>query len=61
MKKAATATTQKRSAIIPKSVDKGSFLLENEIRFSNLQNKLLWITILNLKFEILAHNWKQLI
>ena len=40
---------------------KGDFLSESEIRFSNLQNKLLQITILNLKFEIPAHNSKQLI
>ena len=40
---------------------KGAFFSESEIRFSNLQNKLLQITILNLKFEIPAHNSKQLI
>ena len=34
---------------------------ESEIRFSNLQNRLLQITILNLKFEIPAQNSKQLI
>ena len=37
------------------------FFLESEIRFSNLQNKLLQITFLNLKFEIPAYNSKQLI
>ena len=42
-------------------VIKGSFFSESEIRFSNLQNKLLQINILNLKFEIPAHNSKQLI
>ena len=34
---------------------KGGFFSEGEIRFSNLQNRLLQITILNLKFEIPAH------
>ena len=43
------------------SEPKGGFFSESEIRFSNLQNKLLQITILNLKFEIPAHNSKQLI
>ena len=33
---------------------KGGFFSEGEIRFSNLQNRLLQITILNLKFEIPA-------
>ena len=43
---------------------KGGFFSENEVHFSNLQiskKKLLQITILNLKFEIPAHNSKQLI
>ena len=40
---------------------KGGFLSESEIRFLNLQNKLLQITSLNLEFEISVHNSKQLI
>ena len=40
---------------------KGGFFSESEIQFSNLQNKLLQITILNLKSEIPAHNSKHLI
>ena len=41
---------------------KGGIFSESEIRFSNLQKKLLQITVyLNLKFEIPAHNSKQLI
>ena len=43
------------------SLPKGGFFSESDICFSNLQNKLLQITILNLKFEIPAHNSKQLI
>ena len=45
--------------IIFASAVKGGFLSESEIRFSNLQNKLLQITILNFKFEIPAYNSKQ--
>ena len=42
---------------------KGGFFSESVIRFSNLQisKKIFQITILNLKFEIPAHNSKQLI
>ena len=40
---------------------KGGFFSEGEIRFPSLQNRLLQITILNLKFEIPATNSKQLI
>ena len=43
---------------------KGGFFSESVIRFSNLQiskKKLLQIIILNFKFEITAHNSKQLI
>ena len=40
---------------------KGGFFPESETCFSNLQNKLPQITMLNLKFEIPAHNSKQLI
>ena len=49
---------------LPGRVTKGGLLSESVIRFSNLQiskKKLLQITILNLKFEIPAHNSKQLI
>ena len=42
-------------------VTKGTFFSESEISFSNLQNKLIQMNILNLKFEIPAHNSKQLI
>ena len=35
---------------------KGGLNSESEIRFSNLQNKLLQITILSFNFEIPAHN-----
>ena len=48
--------TFKKKTIIGRA--KGGFFSESEIRFSYLQNKLLQITILNLKFEILAHNSK---
>ena len=43
---------------------KGAFFLESEIRFSNIPispKKLFQKTILSLKFEIPAHNSKQLI
>ena len=52
---------QQKFSKISALASKGGLFSESEIRFSNLQNKLLQITILNLKFEIPAHNTKQLI
>ena len=40
--------------------DKGGFLSEDSIHFSNPPQKIFQITILNLKFEIPAHISKQL-
>ena len=57
-KKAYLVAQQKRPPI---SVPKGDFFSESLMSFSNLQNKLLQITILNMEFKFPANNSKQLI